>query len=54
VNSAGYIFTPYDPILPSLSGSYSTGFTLDFIKTLSTYERQGSDTISLTLSGNTA
>ncbi|EKD30303.1 MAG: hypothetical protein ACD_78C00095G0001, partial [uncultured bacterium (gcode 4)] len=54
VTDAGYEFTPYDPILPALSGSYSTGYSLDFVKTSFGYEKTGIDTVALSLSGNTA
>lgn len=54
MTDAGYEFTPYDPILPALSGSYSTGYSLDFVKTSFGYEKTGIDTVALSLSGNTA
>lgn len=53
VMDAWYEFTPYDPILPALSGSYSTGYALDFMRSSFNFEKTGIDNTTLSLSGNT-
>ncbi|MDD4530307.1 MAG: hypothetical protein PHO80_02015, partial [Candidatus Gracilibacteria bacterium] len=53
VNSASYEFTPYDPILPAMTGSYSTGFYLDFVKTDVSFEKGTLDNMVFSFSGNT-
>jgi len=53
VNSANYAFTPFDPILPERTGSYSTGYTLGFLTATAAVLKTGPDNFQLVGSGNT-